>query len=253
MGGETMTLAISIAFAVCGVVIIGIALRVIFKSLSPSSIGEYKKCKGGWWEAELNHCAIGLVMVPQQPVNTYSNLAYVAGGSLLIFLLNTLPAYIISLALLYLCVGSSLYHATSTRWAGSLDVSGIYAVFSALTVYAASTHTHFNDSVVAFAMFVVAILSAFFLRYRYRGSMAIKVGIFLGITYAFLIWNILKTNKSLMNGYLISSLILFVLAFIVWTMDKKRMFPLNRWGHGFWHIFTAAAISILFYGIYLTQ
>lgn len=248
-----MTLAIAIAFSVCGVIIIGISMHVIFKSLSPSSIGEYKKCKGGWWEAELNHCAVGLLMVPQQPVNTYSNLAYVAGGSLLIFLLNTLPAYIISLALLYLCVGSSLYHATSTRWGGSLDVSGIYAVFSALTVYAASTHTHFNDSIVAFAMFVVAFLAGYFLRYRFRGSMAIKVGIFLVITYAILIWNILKANLPLANGYLITSLALFVVAFLVWTMDKKRFFPLHRWGHGFWHIFTAAAITILFYGIYATQ
>lgn len=246
-----MILGIAIAFCVCGAIIVGISLKVIFKSLPPTSIGGYKKCKGGWWEAELNQCAAGLLMVPQQPINTYSNLAYVAGGAFLIFYLNTLPAYIFSLALLYLSVGSSLYHATSTRWAGSLDVSGIYAVFSALTVYAASTHTKFNDSVVAIAMFVVAFVAGFLLRYKFRGSMAIKVGIFLVITYAILIVNILRANLPLANGYLISSLALFVVAFLVWTLDKKRLFPLNRWGHGLWHIFTGAAITILFYGIHV--
>jgi hypothetical protein len=246
-----MTLAVSIAFAVTGLVIMGIALRVVFQSLNPSSILDYRKCKGGWWEAELNHCATGLTMVPQQPVNTYTNLAYVAVGLFLIFQLNTLPSYILSLTLLYLCVGSALYHATSTRWAGSLDVSAIYAVFSAMAIYAASTLTNLEDSVVAFIMFVVAVLSAYFLRFKYRGNMQLKIGIFFVLTYSLAIWSMLKNNKLIVRDYLIASFILSAIAFIVWNLDLGRIFPLRRWGHGLWHVLTAAAISILFYGIYL--
>lgn len=252
IGGEKTTMAISIAFAISGAVMMGIALHVVFRNLSLPSIQKYyKKCAGGWWEAELNHCSLGLTMVPQQPVNTYTNLAYVAVGLFLIFKLNTLPAYILSLTLLYLCVGSALYHAISTRWAGSLDVSAIYAVFSALTIYAASTLIGLEESVVAFIMFVVAVLSAYFLRYKYRGSMAIKIGIFLVFIYSLAIWSMLKNNKLPVKGYLIASFILFAISFIFWTFDKKRIFPFKRWGHGLWHVFNAAAIFILIFGIYL--
>lgn len=243
-----MTLAISIAFALSGTLIMGIALHVIFQGLNPSSISDYRACEGGWWEAELNGCASGLAMVPQQPVNTYTNLAYLAVGLFLMFKLNTLPAYIFSLTLLYLCVGSALYHATSTRWAGSLDVSAMYAVFSALTIYAAMGLFILEDSLVAFIMFVVAVLSAYFLRYRYRGNMSLKIGIFLVLTYLFA-W--IKNGYSLVDPYVIASIILFAIGFLVWNLDKWRTFPLKRWGHGLWHVFTAAGISILFYAIYL--
>ena len=48
-------------------------------------------------------------------------------------------------------------------------------------------------------------------------------------------------------GYFIASLILFALAFIFWNLDKKRVFPIKRWGHGLWHLLTGAAIALLFY------
>ena len=248
-----MTLIISIVFAAGGSVVGGIALREIFRSLDPSNISGYRPCKGGWWEAKLNNCESGLLKTPQQPVNTYTNLAYVAGGLFLIFKLNTLPSYILSLTLLYLCAGSALYHATSTRWAGSLDVSAMYAVFSALTVYAASTLVGLEDSLVALMMFVVAVLSGYLLRYRYRGNLSLKIGIFLLLIYFFVIWSMLKNNRSLVDGYLIASFALFAVAYLAWNLDKIRIFPFKRWGHGLWHVLTAVAISILFYAAYLTQ
>lgn len=247
-----MNLAISIAFAVVGSVVVGIALRKIFQSLKPSDIAEYRPCKGGWWEAEMNRCEEGLLMVPQQPVNTYTNLAYLAGGLFMMFQLNTLPAYIFSLTSLYLCVGSALYHATSTRWAGSLDVSAIYALFSALAVYAASRHLVMGSALTALIMFVIAILSGYLLRYKFQGNMSLKVGIFIVIIYALEIWIMLKNNNMQILGYLIASFALFALAYLVWNLDKARKFPFKRWGHGLWHIFTAAAAAILFYGIYLS-
>ena len=246
-----MTLIISLVFAISGSIVVGLALRVIFKGIDPAKVSGYRKCKGGWWEAELNQCDSGLVMVPQQPVNTYSNLAYLAVALFLMFFINTLTVYILSLTLMYLCVGSALYHATSTRWAGSLDVSAMYAVFSVLAVFAASKFTMLEDSLVALIMFVVAGLSAYFLRYKFRGSMAIKIGIFLILTYSLAVWNMLKSNNLESKGYLIVSFVLFVVAFLVWNLDKWRFFPFKRWGHGFWHIISAVAISILFYAMHL--
>jgi predicted membrane channel-forming protein YqfA (hemolysin III family) len=248
-----MNLVIAIAFAAAGSVIVGLVLRVIFRNLDPSKISDYRPCRGGWWEAELNNCASGLAMVPQQPVNTYTNLAYIAVGFFLTFKLNTLPVYILSLNLLYLCAGSSLYHAISTKKTGSLDVSAIYALFSALTIYAIFSFFGLDDSFTALIMFIVAALSGYLLRYRYRGSMAIKIGIFLALAYIFTIWSIIKTNQLPILAYSISSFVLFLMAYAAWYLDKKRIFPFKRWGHGLWHIFTAAATSLLIYATYLIR
>ena len=248
-----MTWAISIAFALSGLVVVGIALLKVFRSLDPSRISGYLPCKGGWWEAELNQCSAGLLRIPQQPVNTYTNVAYVFGGFFLLFRLNTLPSYILSLTLLYLCVGSALYHATSTRWAGSLDVSAMYAVFSAMTTYVVCRFFSFDNSLVAFLMFIVAVLCGYLLRYKYRGNMSLKIGIFLVLIYIFTIWSIVRNNRSLVSDYLIVSLAMFVLAYLAWFLDRAKNFPLKRWGHGLWHVLTAAAISILFYGSYLAE
>jgi len=49
-----MTLIISLVFAISGSIIMGLALRVIFKGIDPAKVSGYRKCKGGWWEAELN-------------------------------------------------------------------------------------------------------------------------------------------------------------------------------------------------------
>ncbi|MFQ5605009.1 MAG: ceramidase domain-containing protein [bacterium] len=242
-----MTLFISIAIAIGGTVIVGIALREIFRSLNPALLSGYRPCKGGWWEAELNNCSLGLKKLPQQPVNTYTNVAYVTGGLFLMFTLNTLPTYVLSLTLLYLCAGSALYHATSTRWAGSLDASAMYALFSALTAYAAFRFLGLTDALAAFLMILVATLAGYFLRYKYRGNMSLKIGVFLVLTYAFLIWNMLRSQQSLLNAYLIGSFALFAVAYLIWNLDKARSFPLRRWGHGLWHVLTAAAIAMLYY------
>ncbi len=97
-------------------------------------------------------------------------------------------------------------------------------------------------------MFVIAALLAFLLRYKYRGLMAVKIGIFLVLTYL-CVW--LNNGRTLNDGNLIASFILFVLAFLAWNLDKWRLFPLKRCGHGLWHILAGVAIAILFYVIHL--
>ena len=246
-----MTLIVSIAFAAVGSIVTGVALREIFNLIDPGKVSQYRTCAGGWWEAELNQCGTGLGMVPQQPVNTYTNVLYLTGGLFLAFYLNTLASYVFFITSFYLCTGSALYHSTSTRWGGSLDVSAMYAVFSALTIYAASLHFNLEDSAVALIMFVVAVLAGYLLRYKYKGNMSLKIGIFLVLTYFLVGWSLLNNNRSLLDGYLVTSFALFAVAYGIWNLDKIRIFPIKRWGHGLWHILTAVAISMLFYTIYL--
>jgi len=150
-----MSLLLSSAFAVTGSIVAGIALRQIFKLIKPDLVTQYSECKGGWWEEKLNHCEQGLLRVPQQPVNTYTNIAYLTGGLFIVFQLNTLPAIVFFITSLYLCVGSSLYHGTSTRWGGSIDVSAMYGLFSGLTFYSLSALIGLEVALTALIMLLL--------------------------------------------------------------------------------------------------
>jgi len=221
--------------------------------INPDWVTQYSECKGGWCEEELNHSEQGLTKVPQQPVNTYTNIAYLAGGLFIVFQLNTLPAIVFFITSLYLCVGSSLYHSTSTRWGGSIDVSAMYGLFSGLTFYYLSALIGLEDTLTALIMFVVAIIMGYLLRFKYKGNVHLKIGIFILLTYGFLVWTYLINNISLIDGYLIVSFAVFLIAYLSWIMDFRRVFPIKRWGHGLFHILSAIAISMLFYTIYLIK
>jgi predicted membrane channel-forming protein YqfA (hemolysin III family) len=248
-----MSIWVSIAIAGAASILVGLVLNVVFRRLDPASVRDYRPCKGGWWEAKLNQCDQGLLRVPQQPINTYTNIAYLTGGLFVALMLVTPPTWAFAVTTLYLCVGSALYHATSTRWAGSLDVSGIYAVFSALTVYAAFALADVDAWIVTSGMLGGALLAAYFLRYQFRGNMQLKIGLFLGATYVLAIVNMALSGDWLYWPYFAGSLALFGTAYVIWNLDLKGAFPLERWGHGFWHVLTAAAISVLFYGVHLLR
>ncbi len=244
-----MSYVISLIFAL----LVGLIFQQVFRRIDPTQIKDYRHCKGGWWEAELNDCHIGLLMVPQQPINTYTNLAFAAGGLFVAISVNTPPSYVFTLTCLYLCLGSSLYHATSTRWAGSLDVSSMYAAYSALAAYSVCTFFDCAAWLTAGIMLASACAMGYLLRYKYHGDMSLKIGVFVAFTYAFAILSYRESYNSTAKAYLIASFVIFAAAFAVWVMDKKRFFPLKRWGHGVWHLLTATATCLVFYAVHLTD
>jgi len=245
-----MLLAISVS---AGAVIFSTFIFIaLFNYLKPDIIRDaYVPCLGDWHESELHNCQTGLHSVPQQPVNTYSNLAYLAAGLFPGVLFNTPAAYVFAFTMAYLCVGSSLYHATSTRWAGMLDVTGIYTVYSALAVYAASILIGLPDWLVPGLMFVFAGLLAYLLSPRYHHKMNLIIAIFLGGTYVMAIALMWRSGQWHYWPWLAGSFASFGLGYIFWNMDRARSFPLPRWGHGLWHILTAVASGLVFYSVYL--
>lgn len=246
-----MILALSVTAG--AVVFTALIFVTVFRFISPAALdADYVPCAGGWHESELNSCSQGLLKVPQQPVNTYSNLAYLAAGLYPAVLFNVAPAYVFGATMAYLCLGSALYHAVSTRWAGMLDVTAIYAVFSGLAAYSASVLIGLPDWLTSLVMFLVAGLAAYFLSPRFRNNMNLRIGIFLGLAYALTLLHMGLSSNWEAWPYLLASFLLFALAFLIWNLDKNRTFPLHGWGHGFWHLFTAAAAGLVFYGTFLS-
>jgi predicted membrane channel-forming protein YqfA (hemolysin III family) len=232
----------------------GLIFLAVFQYLEPEKVSaDYHPCRGGWHEAYLNHCEAGLLRIPQQPVNTYTNLAYLAAGLFTHLALGTGPSLVFAVGMIYLCVGSTLYHAVSTGWAGMLDVTGIYVVFSSLAVFAAATLVGGGSSPLTTGlMFLVAGLAAYLLSKRFRRQMNVVIGIFLAVTYALSLLHMGLGGSWARWPLLIASLALFALAFLAWHLDRVQSFPLPRWGHGLWHLLTATASALLFFTIHLT-
>lgn len=245
-----MLLAISVS---AGAVIFSAFIFIaLFKFIDPRIVRDaYVPCLGDWHESELHNCQAGLFSVPQQPVNTYSNLAYLAAGLYPAVLLDTPVGYVFAFTMIYLCVGSSLYHATSTRWAGMLDVTAIYTVYSALLVYAASVLLSLPAWLVPGLMFVIAGALAYLLSPRYKRRMEFRIAIFLGGAYLLVLLQMWMAGDWQHWPWLAGSFLSFGIAYIFWNMDRARTFPLPRWGHGLWHILTAIASGLVFYTIYL--
>lgn len=161
----------------------------------------------------------------------------------------------------YLAIGSALYHATSTRWAGMLDVTGIYTVFTAIAVYALVTLLLGDWPYTPMVMFIVAGLSATILSRvgrrrtppaegRRRGDrMRTVIALSLGTSYVCVLARMAITRDWSDLSFLVGSLLVFGLAYLSWGLDRKRTFPITPWGHGVWHVLTAAASALVFYAV----
>jgi predicted membrane channel-forming protein YqfA (hemolysin III family) len=234
----------------------------LFKHLTAAAVlPDYKHCSGNWHEEELADCKTGLHKVPQQPINTYSNLAYLAAGVLVHFHLDTNPSFVFAVTMTYLAIGSALYHATSTRWAGMLDVTGIYTVYTAIAVYAVATLFMGQWTYTPVVMFVVAgVLATVLSRVgkpkkprpaeRKSGDRMRKViAISLGTAYVCVLIRMARTGDWDDWQPLVGSLVAFVIAYASWGLDRKRKFPITPWGHGVWHVLTAVASALVFYAV----
>ncbi|MEN8144223.1 MAG: hypothetical protein ABFS14_04665 [Gemmatimonadota bacterium] len=201
---------------------------------NPSLMVRFKPCRGEWWEAEIRGCQNWNKNLPVEPINTYSNLAYLAAGWLAFREVGTLPAGLFALVMAYLCIGSALYHGVKTVWAAALDHSGMYAVFAALAFYAmAPLHKW-----IIVPMLIGSVAAAYFLRYEFQGNVSVRMGIFLSLV---LVGAVFRGDTWLGIG----SIVLFLVAYGIWHMGKRRIFW-GRWGHGLWHLLTAAAIALMF-------
>lgn len=233
---------------------LAIALGLWFRRVDPASVEGYAGCRG-WCEGHLNGCGgEHPARVPEQPVNAYTNLIYAAVGVYVALELATPEARVFLLTMLVLCVGSALYHGLSTYRTGRFDVGGMYAVFSALALYAIAMTTGVPPGWTPWVMLAGAALfglGGFFFRAWYRDSVNWKIAIFLVVVYLVLAERIATHAESDALLPTLVSFGLFALAMLAWQLDRRCKFPLLRWGHGLWHLLTGAAIGTLHYAIHI--
>ena len=199
-------------------------------------LGPPHLCRGGWHEAKLRGCQDGYTStgIPVEPVNTYSNLAYLAAGWVAFRSVGGGPAMVFGSAMVFLCFGSALYHGVKTRWSARWDHGGMYAVVGGLGFYVmAAGHTW-----ETWIMLVGAVLSGALLAWLLDGNLMARIGLLMALISV----GVMTRGDATLGWY---SLGFFALAMVVWLVDKKTG-VLGRFGHGFWHLSTAVALAIMF-------
>jgi hypothetical protein len=202
-------------------------------------VGPPHLCRGGWNEGELRGCqhGYGTTGMPVEPVNTYSNLAYLAAGWVALRSVGGGPATVFFIAMAFLCFGSALYHGVKTRWSARWDHGGMYAVMAGLTFYVVVVG-HPSETWI---MLAGAAASGIALAWLLDGNLMARMALLLALISV----GVFTSGNATLGWY---SLGLFVLAIIVWLIDKHTG-VLGRVGHGLWHVFTAAAIAVMFAAI----
>lgn len=189
--------------------------------------GILRPCAGGWRESELvGACpAPANPRFPLQPVNTVSNLAYPLAGLALFLVTGSADALVFLGATILLGVGSALYHGWPTRRTAALDHAGMYAVMIAVVLGL--------TPLPALLTAVAAGGGAWALRYRFQPNLNLMMGVLLVVGLAI---------RSDVVGLV--ALGLFALGMVAWQIDRQTAW-LGVWGHGVWHVLTAAAFAVM--------
>ena len=213
---------------------IWIMLRLIART--PALLRDVKPCRGNWAEARLRHCEGGLAAtgIPVEPFNTFSNLAYFAAAWLVYRTFGSMPAAVLAAALTLLGAGSAMYHGTKAMWGARLDHAGMYAVFGSLAIYCVAP----AHPAMPYVMLGGAAAFAIGFALVVPGDLNARMGLLLAL---------MSIRGFLLGHTLLSalSLGLFAVAFGAWLLDQRTT-VLSHFGHAIWHLFTAAAIGVMF-------
>lgn len=192
-----------------------------------------RQMRGGWAEdAALKRCVF-----PIGPRNTASNLAYpIASGVVLWLDHRTTAAWVMAIALALLGLGSGLYHGLKVVWANNCDRAGMYLVFGSLVVHGIVP----AHPATPWLMAGTGLLLAASLVYAIPAT---NLDVQMGVLFWF------AAIAAFLHGAVVLpvvSLLLFVVGYACWQLDKARASVVGLWGHALWHILTAGAIALLY-------
>jgi hypothetical protein len=207
----------------------------VWSSLTPGNCAEY--CEASQRCGELASRA-----AVQQPLNTWSNLAYVFFGLEVLLMTGAgMVDVLFALSMLVLGIGSLLFHATVMLEFQWLDVAGMYFVLVALIAAACDAlWAPSRRGLIAAAVAADILLAAF--KWRINTWIAIPG---LGLCVTAQLW-MMARRSSQSTGRLFAALALLAIGFLLQRLDVHRTlcWPESRifQGHALWHVLTATAL-----------
>ena len=193
----------------------------------------------------------------RQPANTYSNLSFVLVGLLILGQAGTrregtrpprAHSMVYGLAVTAIGAGSFFYHASLTFTGQWFDLMGMYLLATFIALYNLSRLRPLGGLVFATAYVVLNTILGIVLAV----NPAIRIRLFSGLIWIGLALEviILLTHRpNIKTRYFIASLVAFIVAYIIWTLDENGTLcaPASLvQGHAIWHVLTALAAGLLF-------
>lgn len=205
-----------------------------------------------------------------QNMNTYSNLAYFFLGmiAVLISLIDKknkskqdknpiqqfpLISFFFGCCLIYLCFGSSFFHASMT-WIGQrIDMNATYSI--CITLIGISSYRCFvqqDTSRMFKQLFVLCLLITIllFIKLHLLIPSIILLPLLILLVVIFTTANYLRSKSNFILRYAIISLLLMIAAYVLRTLDVKKINcdPLSIYqGHAIWHFFTGLSAFMLYW------
>ncbi|CAG0962305.1 hypothetical protein GPROT1_00902 [Gammaproteobacteria bacterium] len=196
----------------------------------------------------------------RQPINTWSNLAFVWVGAFIAFSatpdrpLRRSHALILAFACVGIGLGSWFYHATLSFVGQWLDVMSMYLLGVFMVLYAAARLNPMSERSFAVGYAIINVALGMLL-IVWPEARRYLFGIL--IASALILEAILHRRKqtTLQAKWLIAALGVYVVAQVIWTLDLNHLvcYPTSvLQGHAVWHVLTALSAGLL-YGYYQSE
>jgi hypothetical protein len=255
-----------------GTLIFSILLFVVYKLNQYITIWDKYKQAGG--NATL-FCEVNRFdQLIVQPSNTWSNIGFIISALIILSIakndrkyyerskVNNLLArypgfsYLSGFSLLYLGLGSFLYHASLTHTFQKLDQTGMYFVLisaTAYNMYKLFPKIRFKKQLYSSHKFIIikaiVLMLAFFF---YLWKLPINI-IFPLMVLTFFLTNFIvqtKLNHSIpIKAFIQTSFITLLLSYTLWILDKTSLLcsPTSPFqGHALWHILNSISILLVY-------
>jgi hypothetical protein len=218
--------------------------------------------------------AIGIGFI-HQPIATWSNLAFVLVGLLILedvlrpsstrsnlLAQRRVYGFVYVFAVVLIGLGSWFYHASLTFVGQWFDVMGMYLLGTFMVLYSFARFRPLGNRTfaVSYGLFNLALAISLIVvpelrRYLFGGLLVVTIFLEVLIRYRSRGFSRKRgdyTNRlkpRLQTGYFIAALLIYVLAQFIWTLDLNHIVcdPTGLLqGHAIWHILTAASAGLLY-------
>jgi hypothetical protein len=211
-------------------------------------------CPWGFLEpADLKFCEERLCGWVVEPANTWSNLGFIVAGWMILKASRgkrRAGSLMTGLTSVWVGVGSTLFHATGTRWGEVIDVSAMYLISALFVTLNLQRIRSWSGLRAAVFFMLLAVGSIVMLVWSGANGILMFTAqlVFFGLSEVWMAFYPDRFPAERKHFYALS--LTFGVSCIVWLLDLHRIvcIPSNHvlGGHGVWHLLNGLALWFYF-------